>query len=155
MCQLLKDCIHFEKKEMITQLVYSFCPPEPFYRHQVIAALKEHIPSIDIFMQALTVLIRFEVTYTELQKQLFEDYMYDLSHYRSHYAQIHLFSQSPALSSCAISIFSHIAEIAPAVVHGRLYGKVEQIAKNKWWQNRCLAIILFSALARGNHSSTT
>lgn len=84
LCQLIKDSILFEKKELIIQLIYSFFPPDPPVRHAVIASIKEHIKQPELFMQVLSVLVKFETLYSEASKQLFDDYL--------HYAQIHLFS---------------------------------------------------------------
>lgn len=35
---------------MIIQIIYSFCPPDPLIRHQVIASLKDNMTSIGLFM---------------------------------------------------------------------------------------------------------
>ena len=122
----IKSCLLFSKKEVLIQLLYSFCAPTPTARHQMISSFKEVVNDQSTFMQTLVVLIRFEKYYGEANAQLFQNFL--------HYATLNLFSASTNLRTMSLAIFCHTAD---------------QIQKNTWWENKCLAIVLFSKIIKG------
>jgi hypothetical protein len=103
LAEQISTCLLFEKKELMIRLLYSFSPPTPSARHQMISAFKEAVKDGHIFMQSLVVLIQFEEYYGDANAALFEDFM--------HYAILNIFSASTDLRTMSLALLCHIADL--------------------------------------------
>lgn len=49
----------------------------------------------------------------------------------------------------SLSILSHIADLNPELIKSRILPRINRIANYNWWENKCLAIIVFSKVIKG------
>ena len=75
----------------------------------MICAFKEKVNDMNIFMQALVILIQYEVNYSDANKMLFDDFI--------HYAILNIYSASTNLRTMSLAIPQHIADFKYDLVH--------------------------------------
>ncbi|CAK87434.1 unnamed protein product (macronuclear) [Paramecium tetraurelia] len=129
-CILIKQSVFFEKKQLLIQMICSF--QEPMFKYQVISTMKSNL-SVEHFMQCLAVFSSFEQETSELWNEM------------KRYGYIYFSSSSTSLSSSALAILCNAAKANSQV---KIDKHVMTLAKNRWWQNRCLCVILFSEMIR-------
>lgn len=62
---------------------------------------------------------------------------------------MNLLSPSTNLRTMSLAILEKIADIKHEIVLDIVMPKIDTISKNTWWENKCLAIIVFSKLIKG------
>ena len=65
------------------------------------------------------------------------------------HAITNLCSQSTNYRTMSLAILSHIADLRYEIVLSAINQRIEALAKNEWWENKCLAIIVFSKIIKG------
>ncbi|EAR84404.1 calponin-like domain protein (macronuclear) [Tetrahymena thermophila SB210] len=141
LAEKIKQCTFFQKKEIMIQTIYHFCPNDPASKSQMISSVKICLKDMNIFMQVLVILFQFEDSYTEYNKKLIEDFLL--------FATQNLFAAATNLRTMSLAIYSHAADLKPDVVLNSLINKIDAISKNQWWECKCLAIIVFSKVIKG------
>ncbi|KAM3131366.1 hypothetical protein pb186bvf_016548 [Paramecium bursaria] len=131
-CILIKQSIYFEKRHLLIQMVQSF--QEPHVKHQIISIMKTHL-AMEHFLQCLVVFSESETESSDLWPEMIR------------YGMTYLLNQSCSLSTSAIAILANAAKANSQML--KIDKFVMQIARNNWWQYRCLAVILFSEIIRG------
>lgn len=43
----------------------------------------------------------------------------------------------------------HIADLNPELIKTRILNRINLIATNEWWENKCMALIVFSKIIKG------
>ena len=96
--------------------------------------MKLNLPT-EHFIQSLAIFSATESEHSELWPEIIR------------YGYIYLLSPQTGLSSSALAILANAAKVNTGMI--KIEKHVVAMSKNKWWQNRCLSIILFSEIIRG------
>jgi len=135
MVDVIKE--YYNKREQVSQIIFSYCLVSSSSRQRFLKKIKEHLSqNLKLFIAILSVVVSF---YSE------EDFTEDLFNLYFYYAIVALDFPSPVTRAQGLKILNEIVYInyIPVI---QIIGKLENLAKDQWWEVKALILILCSSL---------